>query len=363
MHRYGLSLEALPELVAAVPSHAAEWGRRTIIAREPEYDLERLDFDSAGSSQFSVRSGAEATLFVEQGRLKVGEHLLQERDTFTIGPRRSFELRADTPTALYIFSGPASGEVAGWPRGTLDRREKYWGTIETVVNNRYTGKRLFFRKGQHSSLHFHCQKSETYFIHSGRLLVRLRAGRGEDEFFELVSGQTLSIPPGLMHQDGAIEDTVVIEVSTHDEDADSFIVEDGQLLPMPRLGHGRHNRSAETSKVIVFDLDGCLCTRTEGDYENAKPIESALALVNKLHGEGYKIVINTARFMGRNQGDALKAHAEGYEFTRRQLAGWGVKYHELRLGKPPAHVVVDDRAAFFEPDWVKIEADIRRRLS
>ena len=102
-----------------------------------------------------------------------------------------------------------------------------------MVNAKYTGKRLFFGKGQHSSLHFHCNKLETYYIHSGELLVRLRAGRGEDRSFTLKKGDTLLIPPGLMHQDGGLEDTVIIEVSTHDVDSDSFIVEDGATTAMP----------------------------------------------------------------------------------------------------------------------------------
>ena len=118
---------------------------------------------------------------------------------------------------------------------TTDFRDKYWGHIQTMLNRTYTGKRLFFKQGKHSSLHFHCNKTETYFIHSGELLVRLRAGRGEDRSFTLHAGDTLFIPPGLMHQDGAIQDTVIIEVSTHDEDSDSFIVEDGSTVRMPGL--------------------------------------------------------------------------------------------------------------------------------
>ena len=119
----------------------------------------------------------------------------------------------------------------------------------------------------------------------------------------------------------------------------------------------------QVPKTICFDLDGCLCTQTEGDYEHARPIPEAIRAVNRFFDEGYRIVLHTARFMGRHGGDVARAHAQGYEFTQRQLADWGVKYHTLLMGKPPAHVVVDDRSVFFVHDWARIEQQIRERLA
>jgi len=243
----------------------------------------------------------------------------------------------------------------------VDFRSKYWGSIETIVNGAYTGKRLIFRKGQHSSLHFHCAKTETYFIHSGKLLIRLRAGRGEDRFFELPAGYTLNIPPGLMHQSGALEDTVVMEVSTHDEDSDSFLVEDGQRIPMPRL-HALIAGTAARPLKIVFDLDGCLCNQTDGDYENAVPVPKAIDLVNSLYEHGHEINIHTSRFMGRSNGNPIVAYNRGFAFTERQLRAWGVSYHLLVMGKPAADLIVDDRAVFFRPDWTQIAEEIEGRI-
>lgn len=182
--------------------------------------------------------GWDAVLFVEFGEVSVGERTVRPQTGATIAPERRTAIVAAIPTVAYLFSGPVDGRPRG-RSGTgivpFDRRTKYWGEICTIVNRAYAGKRLLFRKGQHSSLHYHCDKTETYFVHSGRLLVRLRAGRGEDRFVTLSAGSTLTIPRGLMHQDGGLEDTVIIEASTHDEDADSFIVEDGQRHSMPCL--------------------------------------------------------------------------------------------------------------------------------
>jgi hypothetical protein len=88
--------------------------------------------------------------------------------------------------------------------------------------------------------------------------------------------------------------------------------------------------------TYCFDLDGTLCTNTNGSYENAVPFPESIAVVNRLHEEGHRIVIFTAR--GTTTGIDWRA------VTERQLAAWGVRYHELMLGKPFAHVYIDDRA-------------------
>ena len=106
--------------------------------------------------------------------------------------------------------------------------------------------------------------------------------------------------------------------------------------------------------VICFDLDGVICNQTTGDYENAIPNREAIEVVNNLYDEGNRIIIYTSRFMGRNNGNVIEAYREGYEFTRKQLIGWGVKFHDLYLGKPIYDLLVDDKAVFFTNDWKAI---------
>ncbi len=116
------------------------------------------------------------------------------------------------------------------------------------------------------------------------------------------------------------------------------------------------------SKKVVFDLDGTLCTSSAPDYENAQAIPEAVEVVNRLYDEGFTILVYTARFMGRNGSDIHKTYHEGYDFTKKQLEKWGIKHHRLMMGKPPADVVIDDLAVFFQPDWKEIEKRIREKV-
>lgn len=105
--------------------------------------------------------------------------------------------------------------------------------------------------------------------------------------------------------------------------------------------------------IYVFDLDGTLCRTPVSDgrnlYLQAEPYCERVRTVNALYRAGNRIVINTARgcASGKDWGPE----------TERQLAGWGLRYHELRTGsKPCGDVFVDDRAVnaarFFGADHV-----------
>ncbi len=93
----------------------------------------------------------------------------------------------------------------------------------------------------------------------------------------------------------------------------------------------------------VFDIDGTICNNTYGAYKTAKPFENRIKQVNKLYEEGNTIVFFTARGMGSMDGNVEKVYKKYYDFTYQQLMGWGVRFHELILGKPSADLYVDDK--------------------
>jgi len=96
-------------------------------------------------------------------------------------------------------------------------------------------------------------------------------------------------------------------------------------------------------KTYVFDIDGTVCTNTYGDYQSAKPIEDRIAVVNSLYDQGHTIFMLTARGMGRSENNQTKAIEELYQVTKNQLDSWGIKYHQLFLGKPKADLYIDDK--------------------
>lgn len=88
--------------------------------------------------------------------------------------------------------------------------------------------------------------------------------------------------------------------------------------------------------IYCFDIDGTLCTNTEGEYSEAEAFPEIIARVNDLFAEGHRILLYTAR--GATTG------IDWREVTERQLKEWNVCYHELFMGKPTADLYVDDKA-------------------
>jgi mannose-6-phosphate isomerase-like protein (cupin superfamily) len=102
---------------------------------------------------------------------------------------------------------------------------KGWGREVWIANGEhYCGKILEIQKGRKCSLHFHKVKNESFYLHSGRLIIRVKTApdAGETEEFVLERGQCMDVPIGLVHQMEALEDAELFEFSTQHFDADSY---------------------------------------------------------------------------------------------------------------------------------------------
>jgi mannose-6-phosphate isomerase len=100
-------------------------------------------------------------------------------------------------------------------RSTPRRVEKPWGwELVWAEADAYVGKLLFVRAGQALSLQYHEVKDESWLVHEGR--ARLELGRvGEElEAVEIAPGDAFRFRPGTVHRVTALEDTLVLEVST-----------------------------------------------------------------------------------------------------------------------------------------------------
>ena len=102
--------------------------------------------------------------------------------------------------------------------------------------------------------------------------------------------------------------------------------------------------------IVCVDIDETLCHSPGDDYAHSVPAGTAIAKVNALYAEGHIIKL----FTGRGSADGYDWRA----FTEKQLVRWGVKYHELILGKPHADLFIDDKA-LNAADWLATNTDIK----
>lgn len=96
------------------------------------------------------------------------------------------------------------------------RVEKPWGwELIWAETEQYVGKLLFIRAGEALSLQYHVVKDESWLVHEGR--ARLELGAVDEEELDVVEigpGEALRYPPGTVHRVTALEDTLIVEVST-----------------------------------------------------------------------------------------------------------------------------------------------------
>ena len=107
-------------------------------------------------------------------------------------------------------------------------------------------------------------------------------------------------------------------------------------------------------KILCFDLDNIICRTKKNYYKRSIPIKKSIKFINFLYENNYYIKIFTARFMGRNSDNVLKAKKQGFQFTKKQLKKWKVNYHELILGKPSFDIFVDDKILGFKNNWISL---------
>ena len=85
-------------------------------------------------------------------------------------------------------------------------------------------KILKIEKGNCSSMHYHLDKHETFYVLEGKLVVHLiDTDSGEKKVLRVEQGATLEIPKGQPHRLSAADgDVTMIEASTFHRDNDSY---------------------------------------------------------------------------------------------------------------------------------------------
>lgn len=106
---------------------------------------------------------------------------------------------------------------------------KGWGReVIFASNDLYAGKLLEFRKGSKGSMHFHLDKTETFYLLSGTIeLHGFDLQKGDKMVRVMLPGDIAHIPPGTPHQIISLEGAIVIEASTADRAIDNYRIGKG----------------------------------------------------------------------------------------------------------------------------------------
>ena len=100
--------------------------------------------------------------------------------------------------------------------------EQPWGHEDWIWNGRYCGKKLTVHKNKSTDWIYHKVKDKVLYVESGSILLTY----GYDEDVLLASTLTLGIdaafhvPPGMFHSIKALEESRLLELSTHHNEKD-----------------------------------------------------------------------------------------------------------------------------------------------
>lgn len=107
--------------------------------------------------------------------------------------------------------------------------EKGWGhELIFATNELYCGKLLKFNAGAKSSMHFHKEKDETWYVIEGKFILNyIDTANASRMSVELSEGDTWRIEPLVPHQLQCVNKGTIIEVSTPDSVEDNYRIMPG----------------------------------------------------------------------------------------------------------------------------------------
>lgn len=252
---YGQTLKDVA-LRSKVITRTFSWGSHSLCVDRSEFSLHKFNIQAEAvlplrkynkAVTYYLRSGCVSFLLFEKNEVKRAvlrindvidlpgdtPHAIignENSEVFLFGPSTENLNHLDLPENSSDLKSIANDHMIITTQGrpTSDFREKYWGTIETIVDSDIAGKKISIRPGGQSSLEYHLHKTEAYYVSTGKVRVGMRIGRAENINIDLEQGDVFQVLPGTMHMRIGIEHCEIIEISTKDSDSDSRLVEDGK---------------------------------------------------------------------------------------------------------------------------------------
>lgn len=88
--------------------------------------------------------------------------------------------------------------------------------------------------------------------------------------------------------------------------------------------------------IIYVDIDETVLHSPDSpDYRISYPIQDNIDKINKLYDMGHIIIYWTAR--------GTKTKIDWSQHTIKQFNQFGIKYHEIKFGKPNYDLFIDDK--------------------
>lgn len=137
------------------------------------------------------------------------------------------QIRRQLEEARLAVAGHEEIEAADFGLGDYPRTGL--GLIVRVNNEHYCSKWLTLLPGQTCPTHYHKKKTETFFAIHGAVHLNT-----EGKVTVLNPGQQFTILPGVRHSFTSPDGAVIEEVSTHDDNADSYF-DDARIVRDPAI--------------------------------------------------------------------------------------------------------------------------------
>lgn len=104
--------------------------------------------------------------------------------------------------------------------------EKGWGKEEIwITNDLYCSKFMHFNEGAQFSMHFHVNKTESWYVLNGEFMVELiNTNDASTVKFTMTSGESYTNLPLEPHRVTCIKAGTILEVSTPDSVEDNYRV-------------------------------------------------------------------------------------------------------------------------------------------
>lgn len=101
-------------------------------------------------------------------------------------------------------------------RSSFSKKKRQWGDeiLLNLISKKLSLKILKIKKGKKGGLQYHRKKNECGYIASGRLMIKYNLGNNKLKTKILKKGDVFHFPPKLIHQEIALTNCKIIEVST-----------------------------------------------------------------------------------------------------------------------------------------------------